>query len=78
MRDGLADAIAGALSVRRDRVRPEARLDALIRDSIDAIELVAVLEERFGIEIDPSDLARIETVGDVDAYIGGHQREPRA
>jgi acyl carrier protein len=74
MRDGLVDAISGALAVSRELVHPDARLEELMRDSIDAIELVATLEERYGIEIDPGELAGIETVADVDAYIERHGR----
>ena len=73
MREGLVDAIAGALAVRRDRVRPDARLDALMRDSFDAVELVMILEERYAVDIDPTDLAGIETVADIDAYIDRHR-----
>lgn len=42
-------------------------------DSLDLFELVMALEEEFGVEIPTEDLEKIDTVGDVIAYIESHQ-----
>jgi acyl carrier protein len=77
MRDEILDLVSGAIAVPRDTLHAGTRLDAIIRDSIDAVELVALLDERFGIDIDPADLAGIATLGDVDAFVTRHEDTPR-
>lgn len=51
-------------------IEPETSLkDDLKADSVDAIEVIMELESEFGIEIDDKDLAKIETVSDLEEYI---------
>ena len=45
-------------------------IDDLGADSLDSIELVVELEEKFGIEIPDEDAQELQTVGDVVNYIG--------
>ncbi len=45
-------------------------IDDLGADSLDSIELVVELEEKFGIEIPDEDAQEMHTVGDVVNYIG--------
>jgi len=40
-------------------------------DSARALELLVTLEERLGIEIEDEDAARLNTVGDILAYLEG-------
>lgn len=47
--------------------------DDLGADSLDLFELVMALEEEFGIEIPSEDLAQVQTIGDVQAYIQAHK-----
>jgi len=44
-------------------------LDDLGADSLDIIELIMVLEEKFGIEITDEDAGKMKTVGDVIKYL---------
>jgi acyl carrier protein len=51
------------LQVPADKVVPEARFgDDLDADSLDLVELVMALEEKFDITVDESELEGIETV----------------
>ena len=60
----LADAAVEVLAVEPDAVREDARFkDDLDADSLDLVELVMALEERFGISVPESDLEGLETVG---------------
>lgn len=43
-------------------------------DSIDIVEFVLELEDAFDAEIPDEDAEKIETVGDVVAYIAAHQK----
>ena len=58
------------------KMRPEALFrDDLGLDSLDAVDMVVVLEQTFGIKIgkDPA-IASIRTVGDMHAYILAKKR----
>ncbi len=51
-------------------VKPESKfVDDLGADSLDVVELVMALEEKFEIEIPDEEAEKIQTVGDVVAYI---------
>ncbi|MGH9105615.1 MAG: acyl carrier protein [Acidimicrobiales bacterium] len=52
------------LQVEPAKVVPEARFaDDLDADSLDLVELVMALEERFGIDVPESELEGVQTVG---------------
>jgi acyl carrier protein len=70
-------ALAAEFELEREKMTPEARFrDDLGLDSLDAVDMVVVLEQTFGIKIgkDPA-LAAIRTVGDMHAYILGKKRQ---
>jgi len=50
-------------------------LQEFIRDSIDAVELIAVLSSRYAIQIDPAALSGVESVGDVIRYVESAARQ---
>ena len=60
------------LSVSEDQVVPEAKFgDDLDADSLDLVELVMGLEERFDISVPEEDLENVGTVGQaVDLVLG--------
>lgn len=52
------------LQVPPDKVTPEASFaDDLDADSLDLVELVMALEEKFDIKVDESELEGVETIG---------------
>jgi acyl carrier protein len=52
------------LQVEPDKVTPEANFaEDLDADSLDLVELVMALEEKFDIKVDESELEGVETVG---------------
>ena len=58
------------LSVDANEVNAESRfIEDLNADSLDVVELVMALEEKFSIEIPDEDAEKIKTVNDVVAYI---------
>lgn len=44
----------------------------LVADSLDRVELVMAVEEQYGLVIPDGDVDRLETVGDVIAYVEAH------
>lgn len=66
--------IAEQLSAEPDKITPETSIiDDLGADSLDVVELVMALEEKFGIEIPDEDAEKITTVGDIVSYVESHK-----
>lgn len=64
------DVIAQVSGKDRSGIRPEMELVAhLEMDSPKALELLVELEERLDIEIGDEDVAKLNTVGDIFAYV---------
>ena len=58
------------LSVDEDKVTMEARFqEDLETDSLDLVELVMTMEEKFGIKISDEEAAEIKTVGDAVEFV---------
>jgi acyl carrier protein len=71
------EALAAEFELDPDAMRPEARFrEDLGLDSLDAVDMVIVLEKTFQIKIgrDPA-IMGIRTIGDMHAYIIAKQRE---
>ena len=62
--------IVEQLGVKAEEITPNASfIDDLGADSLDTVELVMALEEKFGVEIPDEDAEKITTVGDAIKYI---------
>jgi acyl carrier protein len=60
------------LSVDEDKVKPEARFqEDLETDSLDLVELVMTMEDKFGIKISDEEAAGIKTVGNAVDFVMG-------
>ena len=61
----MKDVLASELGVDADKVTPDARFkEDLDADSLDLVEVVLALEEKFGIEISDDQIAGVKTVGE--------------
>jgi len=68
--DEVKEVIVEQLNVSPDEVKPEAKfVEDLGADSLDVVEMIMALEEKFEIEIPDSDAEKIQTVKDVVDYI---------
>ena len=68
----IQEIICEQLKAKPEEVKPETSfIEDLGADSLDSIELVMALEERYNIEIPDEDAEGMETVSDVVKYIAG-------
>jgi len=64
------EVIVEQLNVNPDEIKPESKfVEDLGADSLDVVEMIMALEEKFGIEIPDSEAEKIQTVQDVVDYI---------
>jgi len=66
----IRDVVSEQLDVKPEKIEAQSSfIDDLGADSLDTVELVMALEERFGIEISDEDAEKMQTVSDVVKYI---------
>ncbi|MBN8585040.1 MAG: acyl carrier protein [Ignavibacteria bacterium] len=66
----IKDAIVEKLGVEESKVTPNASfINDLGADSLDTVELIMELENRFSIQIPDEDQEKIQTVGDAISYV---------
>ena len=68
--DDIKEVVVEQLSVNPDEVKEDSKFgEDLGADSLDVVELVMALEEKFDIEIPDDEAEKIQTVKDVMNYI---------
>ena len=68
--DDIKEVVVEQLSVDAGEVKEDAKfVEDLGADSLDVVELVMALEEKFDIEIPDDEAEKIQTVADVVTYI---------
>ncbi len=71
--DDVKEVVVEQLNVNPDEVKEDSKfVEDLGADSLDVVELVMALEEKFDIEIPDADAEGIATVGDALKYIETH------
>ena len=76
--DDVRAVIVEQLGVKPDEVKPTASFrDDFGADSLDAVEFIMALEEKFGIEIPDDDAEKMQTVDDAIKYIENKMNNPR-
>jgi acyl carrier protein len=68
--DDIKEVVVEQLSVNADEVKDDAKfVEDLGADSLDVVELVMALEEKFDIEIPDDEAEKIQTLNDVVTYV---------
>ena len=74
--DDVKAIIAEQLGVKVEEVTDSASfIDDLGADSLDTVELVMALEEKFGVEIPDEDAEKMTTVGEAIKYLEGKTKK---
>ena len=70
--DEVIDVVVEQLSVAPDAVKLESKIiEDLGADSLDVVELVMALEEKFEVEIPDSEAEKLKTIQDVVTFVEG-------
>ena len=70
LKERVSEMIIEQLGATKEEIVPEASfIDDLGADSLDIVELVMAMEEKFDIEIPDDDAEKIQTIGDAVAYL---------
>jgi len=74
--DKLKEILVDVLGVKAEDIKAESRfIDDLGADSLDLVELIMALEDKFDIEISDEDAEKIITVKDALGYIEDHSKK---
>jgi acyl carrier protein len=66
----VVDVLSDQLGVEKNKIKDDSKIaDDLGADSLDTVEVVQVLEDKFGIDIPDGDVVNIKTVNDIVAYV---------
>jgi len=72
--DAVREIIAKELNKKAEDINMDTRLvEDLGADSLDAVEIMFALEEKFGLEIEDDAALQMKTVGDLVNYIEAHK-----
>jgi acyl carrier protein len=64
--DKIRTLLCNQLGLKEDVIKPESRiLEDLGADSLDVVELLMLLEDEFGIEVDEEQAVNLKTVNDI-------------
>ncbi len=72
--EDVKEVVVEQLNVNPDEIKEDSKfVEDLGADSLDVVELVMALEEKFDIEIPDGDAEKIATVGDAVKYVESHK-----
>ena len=70
MDEAIKNAIASELQVEPSVLTPDCRLDTLeYWDSVVRLGVMVILGDALGVPIDPGEMAKLETFGDIEALV---------
>lgn len=70
MYDHIKDMLVSSFNVPPDEVHPEATLEELELDSLDVVELAAVIKDRLGVQVSEEELADLMRIGAIADLVG--------
>jgi len=73
MKKEIIETIRATLYLKEGTVDEATTIEAIAKDSMDVVELIAVLSSKYQVRIEPAKMNNIETVGDIVRYISENQ-----
>jgi acyl carrier protein len=69
MKEEIIETIRDTFYLKPEQVKDSTPLEEIAQNSMDIVELVAVLSDKYKVAIEPSKMSRIQTVGDIVEYV---------
>ena len=69
MKDEIIETIRTTLYLKPEQISEATLLEKIAKDSMDIVELVAVLSDKYKVSIEPSKMNHIKTVGHIVDYV---------
>ena len=69
MKKEIIETIRTTLYLKPDQINEQTPLEKIAKDSMDIVELIAVLSDKYSVAIEPSKMNHIKTIGDVVKYV---------
>ena len=76
--DQILDLIAKEGLVDRTTLTPETKIADLNIPSLEMINILFAFEDRFGVDVDPSEIQHAKTMGDIIDVVLAHVRAPKS
>jgi acyl carrier protein len=76
--DQILDLIAKEGLVDRTTLTPETKIADLNIPSLEMINILFAFEDRFGVDVDPSEIQHAKTMGDIIDVVRAHVRAPKS
>lgn len=74
MKKEIIETIQTTLYLKPDQINEQTPLEKIAKDSMDIVELVAVLSDKYSVAIEPSKMNHIKTIGDVVEFVLRNKR----
>ncbi len=78
MNEEIIELIRATLLLRKDQISTQTTIESIVRDSMDIVELIAVLTNTYKIAFRSADIAGLKTVEDIVRYVETHQQTSSA
>jgi acyl carrier protein len=72
MKEEIIETIRETLYLKKDQISGSSKIEDVAMESMDLVELVAVLSNKYKISINPIELNEIKTVDDIVKYVIDH------
>ena len=69
MKEDIINLIREILYIKEGKINEKTILEDVIKDSMQVIEFIAVLSNKYKLSIDPQEMGKIKTVGDLINYV---------
>ena len=73
MNNEILETIREVFPSKKGEITESTPVEKIAKDSMEIVELVAVLRNKYDLSIQPAEMNRIKTIGDVIKYVESHK-----
>lgn len=73
MKEEIIKTIRETLYLKEGQISDSTQIESIAKDSMDIVELIAVLSNKYRVAINPAQMNHIKTVADIVEYVTSHE-----